>query len=237
MTDGNTARQPLWVTAALLGVSAVLIVVFVLLGNWQVRRLVWKQELIAAVDARAFGEPAGVPTPFDPHQHAYLRASVDGRLLDQPAVLVKAVTGSGPGYWVMSPIKTDRGVLWVNRGYVPAEVQNPADWSPLSLPITGLLRPGVSGGTLLERNDPAAGRWVSRDPMAMSKALNLGPTLPYFIDADHQGASGTWPRGGLTVVRFRNPHLAYALTWYAMAALFAAALAYLIWSGRVARRL
>ena len=30
---------------------------------------------------------------------------------------------------------------------------------------------------------------------------------------------GGYPVGGLTVVRFRNPHLVYALTWFGMAAL------------------
>nr|WP_272214236.1 SURF1 family cytochrome oxidase biogenesis protein [Marinicella sp. W31]MDC2878501.1 hypothetical protein [Marinicella sp. W31] len=29
--------------------------------------------------------------------------------------------------------------------------------------------------------------------------------------------SGGYPIGGLTVVKFRNAHLSYALTWFAMA--------------------
>ena len=50
----------------------------------------------------------------------------------------------------------------------------------------------------------------------------------YFIDADHMEAEDAWPRGGLTQVKFRNSHLSYALTWYAMAALFLGAMIYVI---------
>lgn len=40
---------------------------------------------------------------------------------------------------------------------------------------------------------------------------------PYFVDADVPPDVTTWPRGGLTVVTFRNAHLQYALTWFAPA--------------------
>lgn len=232
MSDQTTARRPLWVRLVLIGLSAVLIVVFVLLGNWQVRRLTWKQDLIAAVDARAFGKPSDLPAQFDPDLHAYQRVSVEGTFLETPAVLVKAVTEIGPGRWVMVPVQTDQGILWINRGYVHAAVGEPSDWSAPTSPITGLLRPSVEGGTLLEKNDPDGERWVSRDTQAMSAARGLGQTLPYFLDADHQGPTGSWPRGGLTVITFSNSHLSYALTWYAMAALFFAALIHVVWSGR-----
>lgn len=232
MNDQTTARRPRWVKFVLIGLSAVLIVVFVLLGNWQVRRLAWKQDLIAAVDARAFGAPVALPAQFDPDLHAYQRVSVDGTFLDTPAVLVKAVTEIGPGSWVMVPMQTDQGILWVNRGYVHADVDEPGDWSAPTSPITGLLRPSVDGGTLLERNDPSGNRWVSRDTQAMSAARGLGETLPYFLDAGHQGPPGSWPRGGMTVITFSNSHLSYALTWYAMAGLLAAALVYVVRAGR-----
>jgi len=236
MTDQGTVGRPRWVTALLLALSAVLIAVFVLLGNWQMRRLAWKQDLIAAVDARAFAEPVDLPQQFDPDQHTYMRVAVDGAFLESPAVLVKAVTEIGPGFWVMSPMQTGRGILWVNRGLVPSSAKNSNDWVSPATPVTGLLRPSVVGGTMLERNDPAIDRWVSRDTQAMSDARGLDQTLPYFLDADRQGAPGDWPRGGLTVIRFNNSHLSYALTWYAMALLFAGAIGYVVYSDRSARR-
>ncbi len=237
MSDPRNTRRPRWVQAVLLGVSAVLIVVFVLLGNWQMRRLAWKQDLIAAVDARAFGSPVALPERFEPDRHAYLRVTADGRFLETAPVLVKAVTEIGPGYWVMSPLQTEAGILWVNRGFVPPDHKDPAQWTAATTPVIGLLRPDAPKGTLLERNSPETDRWVSRDTQAMSRARQLGPTLPYFVDADAQEPPGSWPRGGKTVIRFSNSHLSYALTWYAMAVLFAAALVYVVRSGRAPRDL
>lgn len=46
---------------------------------------------------------------------------------------------------------------------------------------------------------------------------------PFFIDADAAPNPGGYPIGGLTVLRFNNNHLVYALTWFALAAISAAA--------------
>lgn len=228
MTAPAGERRPLWFTALLLCVSGALIVTFVLLGNWQMRRLSWKLDLIETVEARAFGEPAALPGRFDPHQHSYLRVRVDGLFRTDKAVLVKAVTELGLGYWVMVPMMTRKGVLWINRGFVSPTRKDPGQWSIPDTPVTGLLRPAETGGTALEANDPSAGRWVSRDTVALSTAVGLETTLPYFLDADHLAAPDAWPRGGMTVVHFRNSHLPYALTWYAMALLFSGALVYVM---------
>lgn len=83
--------------------------------------------------------------------------------------------------------------------------------------MTGLLRITQPGGGFLRANDPQAGRWFSRDVAAMSAAQGVTQAAPYFIDADAQGAAASLPVGGLTVISFRNSHLSYALTWFAMA--------------------
>ncbi|MBT8153870.1 SURF1 family protein [Epibacterium ulvae] len=223
MTHNRHERRPGWGTAALLLISAVMVVTFVLLGNWQMRRLFWKLDLIETVEARAFGDEQPLPARFDADDHVYLRVSFDGTPLPQH-ILVKAVTELGPGYWVMQPYATDPGLLWVNRGFVPSAKKTSEQWATAPQHITGLIRPSAHQGTLLERNDPAANRWVARDTSQMSQALGLDASLPYFVDADHLAPLGASPRGGLTIVQFRNSHLSYALTWYAMAVLFLGAL-------------
>jgi surfeit locus 1 family protein len=47
----------------------------------------------------------------------------------------------------------------------------------------------------------------------------LRDTAPFFLDADATPNPGGYPVGGLTVIAFRNNHLVYALTWFALAAL------------------
>lgn len=221
MNASDTAGRPVWVTVLLLLLTVALVVVFVLLGNWQMRRLHWKLDLIEAVETRAYGPAVPVPATFDPARHDYLKVRFSGHPDVARSVLVKAVTGRGPGYWVMTPWQTGQGPIWVNRGYVPADRTDPDEWAMPQPQVIGLLRAGETGGTFLERNDAATGRWVSRDPAALSQAAGLDPAAGFFVDALTGDSSPAWPRAGMTRLDFRNPHLSYALTWYAMALLLA----------------
>ena len=206
--------------AALIGVAAL-----VALGVWQLERRAWKHALIAQVNARLAAPPVAAPGPAGwpaiTKETAYTRLSARGVYRRHADTLVQAVTDLGPGYWVMTPMDTGGGwVLLVNRGFVTQDMKgDPASWAPPAgaVTVTGLLRVSEPGGGFLRSNDPAAGRWYSRDVAAIAAARRLGPTAPYFVDAD-RGSQPGWPRGGLTVVRFSDNHLVYALTWFALAA-------------------
>ena len=236
MTSGADPRRPLWVDVIILGLAFVIFVTMVGLGNWQVRRLFWKLDLIEAVETRAFARE--VPAPFGPvteEADEYLRVEVTGTYHYAQTRRVKAVTDLGLGNWLMTPLDTGDRILWINRGFIPQNFSGDLQEPSGNRRITGLLRITEPEGTLLETNDPAAERWVARDVDQLSTAAGI-ETASYFIDADHLTAPGTWPRGGLTIVSFRNTHLSYALTWYAMALLFLAAMVFVIWDRRRARK-
>ncbi|WP_425425207.1 SURF1 family protein [Xenophilus azovorans] len=232
--------------AALLAGVAVGIAGFVLLGNWQVQRLAWKRDLIARVDARIHAPPVAAPGPaewpaIDRTRHEYLRVQADGRYLHDKEALVQASTALGAGYWVLTPLATADGHrIWINRGFVPTEARDPARRGRPApegtVHVQGLLRLSEPGGAFLRDNDPAAQRWHSRDVAALSAAHGLpaGSVAPYFIDAQAEPGTpaGTWPAAGLTVVRFSNSHLVYAITWYGLAALLLGATVYLLRSER-----
>ncbi|WEK56883.1 MAG: SURF1 family protein [Candidatus Brevundimonas phytovorans] len=220
-------------TALILGavMFALLFAGFSALGVWQVQRLLWKQDLIRQVDARIHAAPAAAPPPdqvITRQADQYRRVVVSGRFDHQHETLVKAVTDLGPGYWVMTPLVADRGfTVLINRGFVPSERQKPQSRAPGQVEgettVVGLLRLTEPDGGFLRANDPAGDRWFSRDVTAIVKARGLsGPVAPYFIDADATPNPGGWPRGGLTVVRFPNSHLIYALTWFGLALMSAA---------------
>ena len=201
---------------------------FVALGVWQVERRAWKHELIAAVDARIHRPPAAAPGPADwPHisasRDAYRRISATGRFCHDRETLVQAVTDRGAGYWLLTPLETPAFTLLVNRGFVPPDKRDAATRAAGNpdgpVTVTGLLRITEPGGAFLRANDPAADRWYSRDVAAIARARGLGRIAPYFLDADATPNPGGYPVGGLTVVRFRDPHLVYALTWFALAAI------------------
>lgn len=216
-----TRRRRAVFAAAALVVAAG----FAALGVWQLERRIWKHELVAAVDARIHAVPAAAPGPevwprVNADDDAYRRVRASGHFRHDRETLVQAVTVRGAGYWVLTPLETPRFTLLVNRGFVPKErraastraVGNP----PGTVTVTGLLRVTEPGGGFLRTNDPAADRWFSRDVREIAKARGLETVAPYFVDADAAANAGGYPVGGLTVVRFPDNHLVYALTWFAL---------------------
>ena len=241
------------VLVALLLAGVLACAAFAAIGAWQLRRLAWKGDLIARVESRLSAAPVPAPGPqawptlgrADEYRRVRLRGTYD----HARETAVRAVTELGGGYWILTPLYAEPG-WWVlvNRGFVPPErraretraAQEPAGVQE----VTGLLRLSEPARLLLQSNDPAAGRWVSRDVAAIASARGLeravppGPVAPYFVDAAADPALPEGgPRGGLTVVRFSNNHLVYAVTWFALALMTAAAIAYLAVDERRTRRL
>ena len=67
---------------------------------------------------------------------------------------------------------------------------------------------------------PTAGIRATWQAIAQRAACLRRGVAPFFIDAQKEpGAAVQQPVGGLTVIQFRNHHLGYALTWFALAAL------------------
>lgn len=203
--------------------AAVMIVILLGLGTWQVRRLAWKRDLIARVDAGVHARPVPAPGPIawpavDAERAAYRRIVVTGRYLADRSVRTQAATVWGSGSWLLTPLRTDRGfVILVNRGFVPPGWRDPG-MPDRPVTVTGLLRITEPQGGFLRKNDPAADRWYSRDVAAIAAARHLERAAPYFIDADVDPDTPTRPPiGGLTVIHFSNNHLGYAITWYVLA--------------------
>lgn len=204
------------------------VALFTTLGIWQLQRLAWKHDLIARVEARVHAAPAPAPDAAawasTPKQQEYRRVRLQGRWLQGRDTRVQAVTEAGPGRWLLRPLLRDDGsVVLVNLGFVPEDWRAPPPAAETA-DVTGLLRLSEPGGGFLRRNAPAEDRWHSRDVEAIAAHHGLANAAPFFVDADAASAAqaGTpWPRGGLTVVRFRDNHLGYALTWFVLALLVA----------------
>nr|WP_240500089.1 SURF1 family protein [Sphingomonas montana] len=208
-------------------IAALVVVALLALGTWQVRRLAWKRDLIARVQSRIDAPPTPAPGPstwpgVTTETAAYRHIRLSGRYLHDRSVRTQAATALGGGSWFMTPMATDRGfTVLVNRGFVPP------GWRESSPPpgptvVTGLLRITEPGGGFLRRNDPAAGRWYSRDVAAIAADRRLTRVAPYFVDAAaDRVAPARPPVGGLTIVAFPNNHLVYAITWYGLALMVA----------------
>lgn len=246
---GEAFRPSSPVTLLILGVVALLAFVgLAALGTWQVERRAWKLDLISRVDSRVHApavqappQPAwaGITAATDEYRHV----QTTGVFLYDREVLVQATTRLGPGFWVLTPLRTAQdATILVNRGFVPAEQRDRAGRAvaeqPGQVTVSGLLRLTEPGGGFLRSNDPPGNRWYSRDVAAIASARQLAHVAPYFIDADAAPNPGGLPVGGLTVVAFPNNHLVYAITWYVLALMVAGGAAYVAreeWRGRKAR--
>ena len=101
--------------------------------------------------------------------------------------------------------------------------------------MTGVWRTPDAPGSFTPAPDIARRTWYARDLAGIAAAEHLRLAAPVVVEADATPNPGGFPKGGQTVVAFRNQHLSYAVTWFGLAAcLLGVWLAYHISRGRIA---
>jgi surfeit locus 1 family protein len=213
------------------------------LGVWQLRRLAWKEAVLAQISARRDAAPAALPPQgewarLDPDQYDYRRVVLRGvfdHAQESPLFRASAtgVAGEGPGFEIFTPLRlADGGIVIVNRGFAPAELKEPAKRAAGQVAgevtITGLMRRPETRNSFTPDDEPNNNLWFTRDPAALATHWGLHDVAPFSIDADATPNPGGWPKGGATVMKIPNNHLSYALTWFALAATLAAVTAVFI---------
>lgn len=235
-----------WSFVALM---AALTLVFVYLGVWQMQRLAEKDALVSAVAERLHQPPVPLPpqaqwASLDLEKLNFSPVTLTGAFRNEQAVTVFTSLSdakgpaSGPGYWVVTPFVLDAGgTVFVNRGFVPEQMQEAALSDPDApqgqTTITGLIRPPESAGLFVpEANMSDRVEWV-RDPVRLALMVDpaLAPFAPFYVD-QVAGAPGVLPQGGETVVEFPNNHLGYALTWFGFAIITPIMLGFWLWRQR-----
>ncbi len=202
------------------------------LGNWQVKRLFWKEELIARIDARIKLAPMPLDEFLDRQMlednWPYSPVSATGIYDHSKEVYFYATNKTGAAGWnVHTPMRLANGkLLIVNRGFVPFDWKDPSNRLDGQLTgiqqITGLVRvPGNEKPSSFVPNNALEKRefyWRSL-PQMISLMGNKPDQefVPFFIDANDAPNPGDWPQGGTTIISLPNNHLQYAVTWYGLA--------------------
>jgi surfeit locus 1 family protein len=222
---------------SLLAPALVAFVVLVGLGTWQVERKAWKEALIASLTERLAASPVALPPAagwpaLDRRGDEYRRVKFQADFDHAKEVLVYGAASafrpdvSGPGYWVFTPAHlADGSDVMVNRGFVPegrrdaamraaGQVAGPVE-------IVGVLRWPDARSWFVPVDDPRRNLWFTRDPSSMAAAKGLGPVAPFYVEQESPVPPGGLPQPGRLVVRLRNEHLQYALTWYGLALVLA----------------
>jgi surfeit locus 1 family protein len=144
----------------------------------------------------------------------------------------------GPGYHVYTPLEIagSQAVVFVNRGYVPERLKDPATRAQGQLEgeveAVGLMRGPGQKGSFTPDNDAKANLWFWRDYKGLfESAFAGGERTPIAAFLDAEGAApGGWPKGNATLVDLPNRHLEYALTWFGLAATLIAVFAAFAWT-------
>ena len=221
----------IWPTLAALAGLAVLIG----LGNWQMERKRWKEDLIGKMAARVHADPVPLPivgSSDSARDLEYLHVFARGRLHHDKERYLYAPTPAGLGWHVYTPLELDgRRIVWVNRGWVPDARKSPETRREGKMQgeveVRGLVRLQATPGAFAAQNDPARNTWYWPDLAAMTTSAFAGSplaagALPLAIEADAKPEPpGGLPRGGVTRLELPNRHLEYALTWYGLGATLA----------------
>jgi surfeit locus 1 family protein len=212
--------------------------ILVSLGIWQLERKTWKENLIATLNTRIAAPPHALSSSPNQAADEFSRVQLHGTFIPNQSALV-FTSGSAlrpdiatPGYWVLSPLRTDDGrIVVVNRGYVAGKDAPPPPSGEVDL--VGALRWPDEGGMFTPADDPQHNLWYSRNPVAIAAAKGWGQVAPFFVEQETPQLANA-PRAGPLVVHLRDAHLQYAITWFGLAAGLAGV--YLAWlRGRLRR--
>ena len=211
--------RPKWLLSHLFALS--LIVGFISLGFWQLRRLDERRERNELIEARADRAPVDVVDLVDdrPGDVHYRAVTVHGRSIADATVLIdNRSSGGQPGAWVLTPVNVDgdREVL-VNRGFAPYGEQNAVAVPPWSDEVT------VAGIVELEATRACPGGPVENDrprypcidisSISDDVAVRLAPFVVRLEKTDDDLLPAPAPELG------EGPHRSYAVQWFIFTAI------------------
>jgi surfeit locus 1 family protein len=235
--NSGPRRFPVGLTIAV----AVALAILCGLGVWQVKRLAWKEALLARIAALQ----AAPAVPAEPLLERvatgadadFTRVRLDcPGLSSAPFLELYAVRGGQAGSRLISacPVRTGRyASVLVDRGFVADSVSArpptaPGDQAPFTL--TGVLRKPDARTFVTPENQPAANHWYWRDLPAMAKALGMRAPAPLVLMAETSTNPG-WKAlvPAPLPAEIPNRHLEYAITWFGLAGALLAVYAAMLW--------
>jgi surfeit locus 1 family protein len=232
-------RFPIVLTLFTVAAMALLIG----LGVWQVKRLHWKESLLAHI-ATAQTEP---PEPLavalaqaaDGVETDYRRVQANCPDIETtPFVRLYALPGAVAGYRIITACRLTGGAydaILVDRGFVSLDDAGKLSQGagrPLREQIVGILRRGDPRNLFTPENQPAQNLWYWRDIPAMATALGASKPAPTFVMLQTPAPSDFGPTPAALPTDIPNNHLGYAVTWFGLALTLAGVYLAVLWRRR-----
>lgn len=210
------------------------------MGIWQLQRLQWKQNLIAASQKAITAKPITINDITAGIEHGYdvdwLRVRLTGTYRHDLERYIYKPGKAGLGYQVLTPFIEDSGfIVFVDRGWITAKAKQlrpaPGARGPQGMvTVTGISRLHNPGLKLFLADADVKNNiwyWYDRETLAASLPAGLGekadgslPIIsPVFMQLEPGGEPKTQnaPRVPPIKVDLPNHHQQYAITWFALA--------------------
>jgi surfeit locus 1 family protein len=208
--------------------------VLISFGVWQMKRLAWKEGVLAQIEAKISTSPVALPaSPVkDPDQ--YLPVTVTGSYTGEGLDVLVSRKEIGAGYRVIAVMETQGRRVLIDRGFLKDEDRATPrpDTAAGEVTVTGnLLWPDEVDGFTPEP-DPRTGLWFARDLPEMARALNADPVL--VVQAAATLDDPLIEAMPVDTTSIPNSHLGYAIQWFGLAVVWLGMTGYLLW--RIRRR-
>lgn len=216
----------------LIPFSATLIgiVLLTMLGNWQVRRLGEKHELISSIERSMIIPAQQINADNVKNIELFQKIKLTGSFAEEQNIFLygkRSGTAEKDGYYILTPFimtegnKTER--LLVSRGWIPQSLKERITSGSVTLPnaeqtIEAVVMPGEHKQFLTPENDVEKNIWFRIDPQFAAKTHNITVNHVYFRQINAQNLpEGMVGLNTANLSRIRNDHLEYALSWYGLA--------------------
>jgi surfeit locus 1 family protein len=243
MTDTAIPHAAFSVSRRLLGpavMTFVMLLVLLGLGSWQVKRLFWKEAILAEIDRAE----AAAAIPLGPSPSPFTKVAATGVLLPDETALYGADVrdiASGPemGARMIEPLRESNGdILLVDRGWVPLSRKSPIEQPEGTIAVSGYVRSGDSHHWFSATDDVAGRHFYTLDPKAIGDAIGQPNVRPFVLVALADGPESSspvtrFPEPARHLPRPPNSHLSYAITWYGLAVALLAV--FFVWARKESR--
>lgn len=209
--------------------------VLLLLGVWQATKYVAVSAQMAELEAQMAAAPIELTAAGFPDDPVYRRVAATGRFVDAAPLRMPITHARQGGDIYIYPFEVAGGErILAQVGFAPE------GWSDrIALPegevrVVGVIDDPREVGAFTPEPDFAAGIVFARDVPTLAAHFDAAPLL-LVLDAAPTGES----RYPLPIPVVASPpvnHLGYAITWFSIAAIWAAMTALLLWGGGRSRR-
>ena len=196
------------------------------LGAWQVKRLAWKEALLAQLAANAAAPPVDLSTAYNMSRAGsnveFVRVKFTGTYKNDAWMKMLSSYQGGQGWTIITPASGEGWAVIVDRGKLPGQRLEHFDQPQGSQDIEGVIRTHPYGQGIFDPvNDAKGNMWYWWDVKGMLAASGLPADLkpfPFAVQLLPSSTTADFPRPEEPKSDLANNHLGYAITWFGLAA-------------------